>query len=452
MKVLVALVALLAAAVATPAVPPSKVVCYYDSKSYVREFKGCIYPAQARMLPLDLDPALSFCTHLVYGYAGIQPDTYKMVSLNENLDIDRNHANYRAITNFKTKYPGLKVLLSVGGDADTEEEQKYNLLLESPQARTAFVNSGVLLAEQHGFDGIDLAWQFARIKPKKIRSTWGSIWHGIKKTFGTTPVDDKEAEHREGFTALVREMKAALNLKPNMQLSVTVLPNVNATIYYDVPAIINLVDIVNINAFNYYTPERNPKEADYTSPIYKPQGRNELLNVDAAVNYWLQAGAPSYKIVVGVATYGRTWKLTSDSEISGVPPIHAEGPGEAGPYTKIEGLLSYPEVCAKLINPNHQKGMRPHLRKVSDPSKRFEMGLTKDGDFFGTYAFRVPDDNGEGGFWVSYEDPDTAGQKAVYAKSKNLGGVSISDLSMDDFRGLCTGDKYPILRAVKYRV
>lgn len=42
-----------------------------------------------------------------------------------------------------------------------------------------------------------------------------------------------------------------------------------------------------------------------------------------------------------------------------------------GPYTKTEGILSYPEICAKLINPNHQKGMRPHLRKVTDPSKRF---------------------------------------------------------------------------------
>ncbi|XP_072930611.1 chitinase-like protein EN03 isoform X2 [Epargyreus clarus] len=435
MRVLLAVLAALAAATATP-ISTSKVVCYYDSKSYVRE-------SQARMLPLDLDPALSFCTHLVYGFAGIQPDTYKMVSLNENLDVDRNHANYRAITNFKTKYPGLKVLLSVGGDADTEEPLKYNTLLESPQARTAFVNSGVLLAEQHGFDGIDLAWQFARIKPKKIRSTWGSIWHGIKKTFGTTPVDDKEAEHREGFTALVREMKQALSLKPNMQLSITVLPNVNATIYYDVPAIINLVDIVNVNAFDFNTPERNPKEADYVSPIYTPQSRNPLLNVEAAINYWTQAGAPSGKIVLGIATFGRTWKLDSDSEISGVPPVHADGPGEAGPYTKVEGILSYPEVCAKLINPNHQKGMRPHLRKVSDSNPKKQ---------YGTYAFRLPDDNGEGGMWVSYEDPDTAGQKATYVKSKNLGGVSIWDLSMDDFRGLCTGDKYPILRATKFRL
>ncbi|CAK1588604.1 unnamed protein product [Parnassius mnemosyne] len=434
MRALIAFVAALAVVAANAPVPTGKVICYYDSKSYVRE-------SQARMLPLDLDPALSFCSHLVYGYSGVHPDTYKMVPLNENLDVDRSHANYRAITNFKSKYPGMKVLLSVGGDVDTEDPQKYNLLLESPQARTAFVNSGVLLAEQHGFDGIDLAWQFPKIKPKKIRSTWGSIWHGIKKTFATTPVDDKEPEHREGFTALVREMKQALSLKPNMQLAVTILPNVNASIYIDVPAIINHVDYVNLEAFDYYTPERNPKEADYTAPVYTPQNRNEHQNANAAVSYFLQAGAPSYKIVLGISTLARTWKLDSESEISGVPPIHTDGPGEAGPYTKIEGILSYPEVCAKLINPNHQKGMRPHLRKVTDPSKRF-----------GTYAFRLPDDSGEGGLWVSYEDPDTAGQKAAFVKSKNLGGVSIVDLSMDDFRGLCTGDKYPILRAAKYRL
>lgn len=85
------------------------------------------------MLPSDLEPALSFCTHLVYGYAGIHPETNKMVPLNENLDIDRGHANYRTITNFKTKYPNLKVLLSVGGEADIEDPQKYNLLVRFNQ-------------------------------------------------------------------------------------------------------------------------------------------------------------------------------------------------------------------------------------------------------------------------------------------------------------------------------
>lgn len=70
----------------------------------------------------------------------------------------------------------------------------------------------------------------------------------------------------------------------------------------------------------------------------------------------------------------------------------------------------------------------------------------------GTYAFRLPDDNGDNGIWVGYEDPDTAGNKAAYVRAKGLGGIAIDDLTLDDFRGLCSGDKYPILRAAKFRL
>jgi chitinase len=54
--------------------------------------------------------------------------------------------------------------------------------------------------------------------------------------------------------------------------------------------------------------------------------------------------------------------------------------------------------------------------------------------------------------WVGYEDPDTAGNKAAYVKAKSLGGVGIFDLTMDDFRGACSGDKFPILRAARFRL
>lgn len=61
--------------------------------------------------------------------------------------------------------------------------------------------------------------------------------------------------------------------------------------------------------------------------------------------------------------------MTTDSGISGVPPISdAKGPGEAGTYTKEEGLLSYQEVCSKLANPNN---VRDVLRKVGDPTGKY---------------------------------------------------------------------------------
>lgn len=68
------------------------------------------------------------------------------------------------------------------------------------------------------------------------------------------------------------------------------------------------------------------------------------------------------------------------------------------------------------------------------------------------YAFRLPDENGENGIWVGYEDPDSVGNKAGYVRAKGLGGIALVDVTLDDFRGLCSGEKYPLLRAAKFRL
>lgn len=85
----------------------------------------------------------------------------------------------------------------------------------------------------------------------------------------------------------------------------------------------------------------------------------------------LETGAPNNKLILGIPTFGRAWKMTEDSSISGVPPFEVDGPAEEGKYTKTPGLLSYQEVCALAANPNNLKGATKNLRKVGDPSKRF---------------------------------------------------------------------------------
>lgn len=59
----------------------------------------------------------------------------------------------------------------------------------------------------------------------------------------------------------------------------------------------------------------------------------------------------------------------------------------------------------------------------------------------------VPLQNEEEGFWLSYEEPETASYKGAYAKT--IGGIAIVDLSLDDARGACDGTKFPILRSAK---
>ncbi|XP_037823626.1 chitinase-like protein Idgf2 [Lucilia sericata] len=418
----------------------ANLMCYYDSGSFIREGLG-------KLLNPDLELALQFCSHLVYGSLGIKPDLYQVYSLHEDLDVHRHQ--FSEITSLKRKYPHLKILLSIGGDKDIDPDHpnKYIELLEGERVKqTAFINTAYSMVRSYGFDGIDLAFQFPKNKPRKVHSDIGSIWKKFKKVFtGDFIVDPNADMHKEQFTTLVRDLRNAL--KPDgLMLTLTVLPNVNSTWYFDVPAVSSLVDYVNLAAFDFLTPERNPQEADFTAPLYELYDQNRLphYNADYQVSYWLQNQCPAHKIILGMTTYGRAWKLTSDSGSTGVPVVpKTEGPAEAGMQSQTPGLLSWPEICAKLPNPANAflKGADAPLRRVSDPTKRY-----------GTYAYRPADDNGEHGIWISYEDPDSASNKASYVRSKGLGGLSLFDLSYDDFRGLCTGDKYPLLRAAKYRL
>ncbi|XP_065358090.1 chitinase-like protein Idgf1 isoform X1 [Calliphora vicina] len=412
-----------------------RVVCYYDSESSIR-------PAFAQLPQHELEYGLQFCTHLIYGYAGLTRETYDIFSLN----VDRDMFHYRQITALKAKFPQLKIYLSVGGDKDIDEvdASKYIHFLEGGKPLYQnFIHSSINLLKTNGFDGLDLAFQFPRNKPRKVHSQIGMVWKKFKKLFTGNYIVDTEAEtHKQQFTEFVADMKNAFVIA-NLSMTLTVLPNVNSTWYFDIPKIHNEFEYINLFAFDFLTPERNPEEADYTAPIYHKDEQDRLphYNIDYQVQHWITNGCPAHKLNLGIATYARTWKTTTDSGLTGVPVVPAtQGPAEAGLQSKKEGILSWPEVCSKVtIAPaGEYRGPNAPVRKVVDIERKY-----------GNYAFCPADDNEEHGIWMSFDDPDFAGVKAEYAKQKGLGGVALFDISYDDFRGLCTGAKYPILRSVK---
>ncbi|XP_023296099.2 chitinase-like protein Idgf1 [Lucilia cuprina] len=412
-----------------------RLVCYYDSESSTRA-------AFAQLPQHELEYGLQFCTHLIYGYAGLTRETYDIYSLN----VDRDMFHYRQITAMKTKFPHLKIFLSVGGDKDIDsvDPNKYIHFLEGGKPiYQNFIHSSINLLKTNGFDGLDLAFQFPRNKPRKVHSQIGMVWKKFKKLFTGNFIVDTDAEtHKEQFTDFVGDLKNAYNIA-NLSLSLTVLPNVNSTWYFDIPKIHNQFEYINLFAFDFLTPERNPEEADYTAPIYLKDEQNRLphYNIDFQVQHWITNGCPANKLNLGIATYARTWKITTDSGLTGMPVVPAtQGAAEAGLQSKKEGLLSWPEVCAKVtITPaGEYRGANAPVRKVTDLERKY-----------GNYAFRPADENEEHGIWISFDDPDFAAIKTEYAVQKGMGGVALYDISYDDFRGLCTGAKYPILRSVK---
>lgn len=409
----------------------SKVVCYWNSTSFERS-------GPAKFQVDDLKPALSLCTHLIYGFAGISATDFSVTPLNPNIDTGAGYGLYKLVTQLKRSFPELKVYLSIGGNADPyEETHKYLTLTETSEARNKFISSVNNIIGAYDFDGIDLAWQFPPVKVKKHRGTLSSIWQGLKSKLGYGKFkDDKEQEHRDGFSIMVRDLKTELRNK-HKALTLSVLPHVNASVYYDARILGPNVDAIHVLAFDQKTPERNPKEADYPAPVYESYGRESADNVDHMTRYWLENGTPGGKIVVGIPAFGRTWSLNEDSEIAGVPPVTADGAGAPGSQTGIPGLLSYAEICSQLTE--HTVG---RLRRVNDPSKKY-----------GPYAYQSYHAASEtAGVWVGFDDPDTAGNKALYSKAKGLGGVAIYELSLDDFRGVCNGDKYPIVKGARLKL
>jgi chitinase len=83
-------------------------------------------------------------------------------------------------------------LLGIGGDSQGTND-KWLELLETSQSRIAFINSAYDIVKSYNFDGIDLAYEFPKIKPKKIRSSFGSAFYSFKKVIGAAgkPVDEK---------------------------------------------------------------------------------------------------------------------------------------------------------------------------------------------------------------------------------------------------------------------
>ncbi|XP_026688874.1 chitinase-like protein EN03 [Diaphorina citri] len=412
----------------------AKTVCYYNHKAFKRD-------GTAKVGPEELKPALSMCTHLVYGFAGISDSgDYHIKSLDKELDTDKNKGKelFKQITALKTFQPNLNIMLSVGGFEDDDDKEKYLEVLDDPKYRKSFIETTVAALKKYGFNGLDLAWEFPVVTEKHESYTLGSIWHKIKKTV-TGPKDDNPTLHREHFTLLIREMKAAFRAE-NFLLSASVLPHVNYTVYFDVPSITQHLDMITLHAYDFRTPQRNPKEADYSAPLHFVYGRVPHQNANAMVRWFIEHGVELQKLVLGIPTFGRSWLLEESSHKSGIPPLVADGAGEKGTITKEEGLLSYAEICPQLVSITNAQASPSLLRKQEDPQRRL-----------GTYAFRLADKKlkQEYGTWVSFEEPETAGYKASYAKLAGLGGVAIIDLSLDDFRGMCNSNKFPILRAAR---
>ena len=82
--------------------------------------------------------------------------------------------------------------------------------------------------------------------------------------------------------------------------------------------------------------------ADHHSPLYSrtwDANAAEQLNADFSIKHLKGLGVPASKLVLGIPTYGRSFRVQGSSDMK--PPISGAVAGAAGPITKQAGLLGY---------------------------------------------------------------------------------------------------------------
>ncbi|XP_015914102.1 chitinase-3-like protein 1 [Parasteatoda tepidariorum] len=365
---------------------PYKVVCYLGSWANYRYGDG-------KFLIEDIDPRL--CTHLIYGFAKLGHDN-KIAAYDTYLDLKENWGlgAYNRFNELKKKNSELKTLLAIGGW--NEGSTKYSMMARNPSSRKIFVESCVNFLTKYGFDGLDLDWEYPAAR-------------------GGTPEDKKN------FVLLLMELREAF--KPNNMLLTAAVSAGQKTIdgAYDIPALGKYLDFINLMAYDFHGGW--DKLTGHNAPLYllpNDSEDNKKLNVDFAVKYWLEKGAPAEKLILGLPFYGRSFTLRDPEQNDLNAPI--TGKGIAGEFTREQGFLGYNEICKKL---EFEKGWNIKVEKhIAAP-----------------YAVKERQ-------WIGYDDIKSIKTKVNYLIKMNLGGAMIWSIETDDFRGRCHGHKYPLLQTI----
>ncbi|XP_077555344.1 chitinase-3-like protein 1 isoform X2 [Haemaphysalis longicornis] len=361
-------------------------LCYWGSWSYHWNGAG-------KFSVDDIDASL--CTHLVYAFAKL--DNGVIAPFNANLDLKDNYGvgMYEKVNRLKETHPHLKTLLAVGGW--NEGSAKYSQMASTPAGRQRFAQSAAAFLDKHGFDGLDLDWEYPAAR-------------------GGVPQD------KQNYVLLLQELRSVL--EPRGRLLTAAVAAVGATpdAAYDVPAITRHLDYASVMAYDFYEPWNN--STGHCSPLGSRENGSEeekSLNVESAMKKWLGNGADPAKLVLGLPMYGLTFTLANASNSGFLAPT--TGPGPAGPVTGEAGYLGYNEICTQLQTSEKWKITRePHVVAPVAVS---------------------------GNVWISYDDAISLTAKVQLAHSLGLAGVMAWSIETDDFSGACGGGKNPLLRAIR---
>ena len=238
-------------------------------------------------------------THVNFAFALVE-DGKGSVSHWENPD---------AVRKFIKNKGDIKALLSVGGWA----AGGFSPAVATPESREIFSESLVDIAEDFGFDGIDMDWEY--------------------------PCDDvagieASPEDKTNYTAFIQLLRDKLGKDKLVTMAAGGMQSCADNL--EIPKLAELMDFINIMTYDMCP-------WDYVSyhPSLYPSEITKNRDAAAIMDIYEKAGVPRGKLVIGAAFYGRVYHDVDGLNAPAGVPGFTEGYDNTMELAEASGGASY---------------------------------------------------------------------------------------------------------------
>jgi len=368
------------AATSDPRFQTGRIIGYYAG--WTRKSK--------RFTPLDI-PAEKL-THVNYAF-GLIDEQNRAMLMDAEADVGNGNelgGNFLDLRTLKERHPHLKTLISMGGWTGSG---RFSDACETEQSRRDFVASCIelfLTCWPGVFDGIDIDWEYP-------------VCCGL-------PENSVRPEDKRNCTLLFAELRRQLDAlgasTGKRYLLTAAIPGGKRlpTTCFELKEVAEILDWINVMTYDLngsgesgITNFNAAFRASTSDP--SPEHTRTYHNVVSSLQVFEEAGVPRAQIVAGVPFYGRGF--------SGVPNVNN------GLYQPFAGGMGDNYGDFRSIKSQYL----PTFKRIWHP----EAGVP--------WLY-----DAESGRMISYDDPESIGNKATYVRQKGFGGVMIWELSDDDDR------------------
>jgi chitinase len=313
----------------------------------------------------DVDSfAIEKLTHIIYSFCHLKGNKLAV-------DDAKDSAMIRKLVSLKSRNPGLKVMLSLGGWGGCASCSE---VFSQKRGRREFAKSVKVVNDYFKTDGLDLDWEYPAVK--------GYPGHKYSP-------DDKK-----NFTALVKKVRKKLGWQNELSFAVGGSKKIidSSIEWQPVMKEMNRVNLMSYDLVGGYS-----KVTGHHTPLYSTEINHE--SVQHGVEQIISKGVDKNKIVIGAAFYGRMWENVADS---------------------LDGLYQ------------QGKFVRSVQRKYFATRLSPDSGFVYHWD---TTAHAPWIYNAEKKLFITYESERSIAEKTKYVIDNGLGGIMFWQLGEDLYKG-----------------